>query len=96
MLQLLLLQSRRFEDDVVVVDRSEDVAGSQLFLKFFAIGQHRRRKDGSVRPDGGRVGRVGRPGDDETNVVSGSAKDRGNAFAADPLQPVLVDLENER
>jgi len=66
-----------------------------VLLKFDLIRQHRRRQDGRVGPDDGGIDRIGRAGDDEANVVSGSAKDGGHTLATNALQPMLVDLKSK-
>jgi hypothetical protein len=93
LLMLLLLNKRRGRLDEIFLDRTKEFRFAQVLLQLGPIRQHGGGEDRSVRPERVGIGRIGGPGHNESNLVTGPAKNGGNAFAADSLEPVFVYLE---
>ena len=88
---------RRFkvrQDLAEVTHRAVQFIFMKVLLQLVPVGQHGRRQNRCIRPKGVGVSWIGWPSHYKADVVSGTTEHCGNAFAADALQPVFIDLQS--
>jgi hypothetical protein len=76
-----------------VTHRAEQLVFVKMLLQFVPVGQHGRRQYGRIRPKDVGIGWIGWPRHNKADVVACTSEHCSNAFTADTLQPMLVDLK---